>query len=75
MGRLGVDNYQKLTYNLYNNTGASWGPKGENIIYYKSKIFITFFCISLISTLIPQSIAKHSIPSKEYFSDDEPLMV
>ena len=33
MGRLGVEKYQQLTYNLFNNTGASWGPKGENIIY------------------------------------------
>jgi len=33
MGRLGVEKYQRLTYNLYNNTGASFGPKGENIIY------------------------------------------
>ena len=34
MGRLGVENStKKITYNLFNNTGASWGPKGLNIIY------------------------------------------
>tara|TARA_B100000700_G_C15039398_1_gene854543 strand:+ start:894 stop:2177 length:1284 start_codon:yes stop_codon:yes gene_type:complete len=33
MGRLGIDKKTKLTYNLFNNTGASWGPKNENIIY------------------------------------------
>ena len=33
MGRLGIDKKTKLTYNLYNNTGASWDPKGDDIIY------------------------------------------
>ena len=34
MGRLGVEkSSKKITYNLFNNTGASWGPKGLNIIY------------------------------------------
>ena len=33
MGRLGIEKKTKLTYNLFNNTGASWGPKSENIIY------------------------------------------
>jgi len=34
MGRLGIENSsKKITYNLFNNTGASWGPKGLNIIY------------------------------------------
>ena len=34
MGRLGIeDSTKQLTYNLFNNTGASWGPKGENIIF------------------------------------------
>ena len=33
MKRFGSDEHKKITYNLYSNTGASWSPKGDKIIY------------------------------------------
>ena len=62
MGRLGIeDSTKKITYNLFNNTGASWGPKGENIIFSAqtgegSKVFF-------------QGIRPLRLKSKEIFFD------
>ena len=61
MGRLGIDSTKQLTYNLFNNTGASWGPKGENIIFSAqtgegSKVFF-------------QGIRPLRLKSKEIFFD------
>ena len=62
MGRLGIeDSAKQLTYNLFNNTGASWGPKGENIIFSAqtgegSKVFF-------------QGIRPLRLKSKEIFFD------
>ena len=62
MGRLGIEGSTKqLTYNLFNNTGASWGPKGENIIFSAqtgegSKVFF-------------QGIRPLRLKSKEIFFD------
>jgi len=33
MRRFGSDIQKQITYNLYNNTGVSWSPKGDAIIY------------------------------------------
>ena len=33
MKRFGSDEHKKITYNLFSNTGASWNPKGDSIIY------------------------------------------
>ena len=33
MKRFGSDSQQTVTYNLFNNTGASWNPKGDAIIF------------------------------------------
>ena len=33
MQRFGAEKSQKVTYNFYNNTGVSWNPKGDAIIY------------------------------------------
>ena len=33
MKRFGSESQQNVTYNLFNNTGASWNPKGDTIIY------------------------------------------
>ena len=33
MKRFGSELQQIVTYNLFNNTGASWNPKGDSIIY------------------------------------------
>jgi len=33
MKRFGSDIQKQITYNLYNNTGVSWSPKGDAIIY------------------------------------------
>ena len=60
--RLGIeDSTKQLTYNLLNNTGASWGPKGENIIFSAqtgegSKVFF-------------QGIRPLRLKSKEIFFD------
>jgi len=62
LGRLGIeDSTKQLTYNLFNNTGASWGPKGENIIFSAqtgegSKVFF-------------QGIRPLRLKSKEIFFD------
>ena len=33
MKRFGSEEQKKVTYNLFSNTGASWNPKGDAIIY------------------------------------------
>jgi Tol biopolymer transport system component len=33
MKRFGSESQQNVTYNLFNNTGASWNPNGDAIIY------------------------------------------
>ena len=33
MKRFGSDIQKQITYNLFNNTGVSWSPKGDAIIY------------------------------------------
>ena len=33
MKRFGSEIQKQITYNLYNNTGVSWNPKGDAIIY------------------------------------------